>query len=69
MADKMEYGQVCRSRSRRPARYLANGKCLFISPEDHTLAVEVAMPATGDEDCFPLPTDDALRRYRPSVME
>lgn len=69
MSDRMEYGQVCRARCKAPARYLANGKCLFLSAMDNSLNVDVALPATGDEDSFPLPTDDALRRYRPSVME
>lgn len=57
----LSFGDICRARCTAPARYLGNGKCLFVSAMCNELCIDDAASPTGEESNFPLPTDDELR--------
>jgi hypothetical protein len=56
----MQFGQFCRAKCSAPARYIALGKCLYVSAQDNSLCVDDARPAVGGEDRLPHPSDDDL---------
>lgn len=56
----MKPGDICRAKCSAPARYLMKGKCLFISAMCNDLMTDDAVPATGGEERFPLPSDADL---------
>jgi hypothetical protein len=56
----MKHGDLCRARCTAPARYLAAGKCMFVSAMCNELALAAAVPATGGEERFPLPSDEEM---------
>ena len=56
----MNHGDICRARCGAPARYLKDGRCLYISAQDNDLGVDWAKEATGGEERLPLPSDDML---------
>ena len=61
MPDPMKLGDICRAACTAPARYLADGKCLFVSAMCNDLCIDKAAPPMGGEDKMPLPSDEELR--------
>lgn len=58
----MERGDICRARCSAPARYLGQGKCVFISAMGNEVEMDEARPPGGGEERFPLPSDADLDR-------
>jgi len=52
----MKFFQICRAKCTAPARYLRDGKCVFISAMCNDIGIDEAVPATGGEKYLPLPT-------------
>lgn len=65
----MKRGDGCRARCSAPARYLGNGKCLFVSAMTNELCVDEATEATGGEERLPLPSDEDLARFDAACQE
>jgi hypothetical protein len=55
-----KFGDICRAKCGAQARYLRDGKCLFVCAMDNDLSVDDAVPAAGGEEKFPLPSDEHL---------
>ena len=56
-------GDLCRTTEGAPARYLVNGRAMYISAMCNEVCVSRARPATGGEDRFPLPDDDDMVKH------
>lgn len=60
----MKLGDVCRAKCTAPARYLKDGRCLFIPVLDpNEFQEDDAIPPKGGEERFPLPTDEELQEW------
>lgn len=59
----MKTGDLCRAKCSAPARYLGDGRCLFVSACDNSLMEDDAIPAVGGEERLPLPTDEELQAW------
>lgn len=59
----LKVGDVCRTHVGSPARYIGQGRALYVSCQDNDLAVGQARPPTGRETEFPLPSDEEVARY------
>ena len=57
---KLKHGDICRAKCTAPARYLRDGKCMYICCQDNDLSIDDALPPKGGEERFPLPSDDHL---------
>ena len=58
----MKRGDVCRARCTAPARYLGEGKCVYVSAMCNEVEMDEARTPQGDEERFPLPSDADLDR-------
>ena len=56
----MKFGDICRASCGAPARYLKEGRCLFICSSNNDLSIDRAIDPTGGEEQFPLPSDEML---------
>jgi hypothetical protein len=56
----LKFGDACRAETNAPARYFGYGKCLYLSAFRKELTAGDALPPTGNEESFPLPTDECL---------
>ena len=59
----LKWGDYCRAKCSAPARYVGNGKCVYVSAMCNDLSHDDAAPAKGDEDTWPQADDDDLRAY------
>ena len=57
----LKWGDQCRAKCGAPARYIGNGRCLFVSASCNDLCKDDAAPPKGNEHEFPLPDDYDLR--------
>jgi hypothetical protein len=54
---KLRFGDICRSVSGAPARYISHDFCLYVSAMTNELLVALHLSAKGGEEELPLPTD------------
>ena len=59
----MKFGEMCRTKQGAPARYIGNGKALYVSAMDNDLVVSDAINRSGGEENFPLPSLKDCRKY------
>lgn len=66
--DSLKWGDVCRAKCSAPARYIGNGKCIYISSMGNERGVDDAEPPRGGEETFPLVDDGELKELTERVQ-
>ena len=61
--DKLKIGDICRAKCTAPARYIGNGRCLYVSATTNDIGEDNAQPATGGENNLPLVSDKEIEAW------
>ena len=60
---EMKIGDFCRARCTAPARYIGNGRCLYVSASTNDICEDDSRPATGGESRLPHVDIDYINSY------